>query len=145
MLPAFLALSCCGPKPAGKVVYGPHCGICHHGGGGMPGEIPPLVGRLDLIASTPEGRHYLVDVILDGLRGPFVTQGYRYDFSMPPFRRLLDDQQVADVLNWLIERGDSRPAPRITPQEVARARAQPGHPAATYHERQILDGKYPLP
>lgn len=144
-LPLCLALTSCGKKPAGQAVYGPNCGICHHGGSGMPGETPPLIGRLDVIAQTPEGRHYLATVLLNGLRGRFDTQGYRYDYSMPAYRDRLSDQQIADVLNWLIVRGQSKPTPALTAAEVASVRAQPGDPATSYQERQILNQKHPLP
>ena len=140
-----LALASCGKKPAGQAVYGPNCGICHHGGSGMPGETPPLVGRVDFIAQTPEGRHYLANVLLNGLRGSFTTQGYRYNYSMPAYRDRLTDQQIADTLNWLIARGNIKPSPTITPAEVASARAQQGDPAASYQERQLLEQKQPLP
>ncbi|KXV34002.1 c-type cytochrome [Gluconobacter thailandicus] len=145
VLPLCLALTSCGKKPAGQAVYGPHCGICHHGGGGMPGETPPLVGRVDVIAQTPEGRHYLASVLLNGLRGSFTTQGYGYNYSMPAYRDLLTDQQISDTLNWLIARGQIKPAPVITPAEIARARTTPGDPATSYQERKLLEQKHPLP
>lgn len=145
VLPLCLTLTCCGKKPAGQAVYGPNCGICHHGGGGMPGETPPLVGRLDIIAQTPEGRHYLATVLLNGLRGSFKTQGYGYNYSMPAYRDRLTDQQISDTLNWLIARGQTQPAPIIAPADIASARMQPGDPATSYQERKLLEQKHPLP
>ncbi|WP_336759992.1 cytochrome c [Asaia sp. VD9] len=118
---ASLALSGCGKKSAGQKLYGPNCGICHHGGNGLPGEVPPLVGRLDLIAKTPAGRDYLARVMLNGLDGPIRANGSRYNFSMPSFRRL-SDEQLSLILNWLIERGATKPAPHIGPEIFARAR-----------------------
>ncbi|GBD56895.1 c-type cytochrome [Gluconobacter wancherniae] len=140
-----LALASCGKKPPGQAAYGPHCGICHHSGSGMPGEVPPLVGRLDIIAQTPEGRHYLADVLLNGLEGHFRTQGYDYNFSMSPFRSQLTDQQISDILNWLISRGNTKPAPTISPADIAAARAQSGDPSATYRERMKVNAQHPFP
>ncbi|QDH16374.1 c-type cytochrome [Swingsia samuiensis] len=140
-----ISLACCGKKSPGQTAYGPNCGICHHGGKGMPGEIPPLVGRLDIIAQSPEGRRYLADVLLNGLHGPFTTQGYTYNYSMPSFRDRLNDQEISEILNWLISRGETKPSPIITPQDIAHARLLSGDPALTYKERQNLNLKHPLP
>ncbi|QDH25734.1 cytochrome c [Neokomagataea tanensis] len=139
------SLSACGRKSPGAHVYGPHCGICHHGGGGMPGETPPLVGRLDIIAQTPEGRTYLANVLLYGLEGPFKTQGYSYRYSMPGFASQLSDHDIAVTLNWLIDQGETKPAPHITDAEVAAARTHIGTPTSTYKLRATLDQTHPLP
>lgn len=122
-LMATLALAGCGKKSAGQKLYGPNCGICHHGGSGLPGEVPPLVGRLDIIAKTPEGRDYLARVMLNGLDGPIKANGGRYNFSMPSFRRL-NDEQLSLILNWLISRGTTNPAPVLTPDVFAAARRE---------------------
>ncbi|NVN43168.1 cytochrome c [Asaia siamensis] len=120
---ATLALAGCGKKSAGQKLYGPNCGICHHGGSGLPGEVPPLAGRLDIIAKTPEGRDYLARVMLNGLDGPITANGGHYNFSMPSFRRLTDEQ-LSLILNWLISRGTTTPAPVITPDIFAAARKE---------------------
>nr|WP_294916519.1 cytochrome c [uncultured Neokomagataea sp.] len=139
------SLSACGRKSPGAHIYGPHCGICHHGGSGMPGETPPLVGRLDVIAQTPEGRAYLANVLLYGLQGPFKTQGYSYNYSMPGFAAQLSDHDIAEVLNWLIERGSTKPAPQITDAEIAAARSHPGTPISSFKLRTTLDQTHPIP
>lgn len=118
-----LVLAGCKPKTPGQKLYGFNCGICHHSGGGQPGEFPPLVGRLDVIAQTPEGRKYLAAVMINGLNGPITAGGSSYDFSMPPFSRL-SDKDLALILNWLISQGKTTPSPTISPDLFSEARAQ---------------------
>jgi len=141
---ATLALSGCGKKSPGQKLYGPNCGICHHGGNGLPGEVPPLVGRLDLIARTPEGRDYLARVMLNGLDGPIMANGTRYNFSMPSFRRL-SDEQLSLILNWLISRGATQPVPVMTPETFASARKQEIGSNRVHELRKALESKGQIP
>lgn len=139
-----LALSGCGRQPAGQRLYGPNCGICHHGGGGLPGEIPPLSHRLTTIAQSQAGRAYLVDVLLNGLMGPITADGKPFNFSMPSFRRL-SDEEISLILNWLIDRDTQNPPPRITAAEVALARQKRLSPFAVHEERDALNAQHALP
>ena len=117
---AVLLLAGCSPKSP-KSLYGNNCGICHHGGDGMPGSVPPLVGRIDKIAATPEGRHYLADVLMHGVSGRIMANGQPYNAEMPPFR-YLKDEDVASILTWLSARGGREKAPAISPSDIAAAR-----------------------
>ncbi|MFT8676540.1 MAG: cytochrome c [Acetobacter sp.] len=127
-----------------KSLYGSNCGICHHSGDGMPGEVPPLVGRLDRIASTAEGRHYLANVLMNGVSGPIKANGLRYNAEMPPFRYLSDDD-VAAILTWLSSRGQTKPAPEITAADIAQARAVRQSAGKIASERENLDRLHPIP
>ncbi|MCP9320932.1 cytochrome c [Acetobacter persici] len=140
---ATLCLTACTPK-SGAGLYGTNCGICHHGGDGMPGAVPPLVGRVDRIASTPEGRKYLADVLMNGVSGPIKANGQPYEAEMPPFR-YLKDEQVAQILTWLSSRGQTSPAPQITAADVAAARTTRKSAGMVAQEREELDRKAPLP
>lgn len=127
--------------------YGEQCGICHHGGRGQVSETPPLFGRIDQIASTPEGKHYIIDVLLNGVSGPITANGEHFDWAMPSFRRL-SDEQIAGILTWVAAQG-GRNATRNTPvfeaQDIARQRL-PMHSAVQVRaEREALDQKYALP
>ncbi|MBB2202508.1 cytochrome c [Gluconacetobacter tumulisoli] len=124
--------------------YRPNCGICHHGGEGMKGEIPPLIGRIDQIARTPEGRHYLADVLLNGLNGPLIANGDRYNFSMPSFRRL-PDQDIAAILTYLSAAGDRPDPPVFHAADIAAQRTPVLSPSAVADERRALDKIHPLP
>ncbi|GCE79316.1 c-type cytochrome [Komagataeibacter oboediens] len=129
----------------GYARYRTNCGICHHGGEGMKGEIPPVSGRVDKIASTPEGKQYLMHVLLNGLNGPLQIDGVRYNFSMPPFRAHLSDEEIASILTYLATRGDTRPAPVFRAADVAAERAHPMTTTMVAEERRRLDAIHPLP
>lgn len=140
-----MILTACSGKHEGAARYRTNCGICHHGGEGMKGEIPPLIGRIDLIAATAEGRHYLADVLLNGLNGPLDIRGVHYNFSMPSFRNRLTDHEIASILTYLAARGDSARPPVFTAEEIAALRAHPLPPSAVADERRRLDGIHRLP
>ncbi|MBS0961280.1 c-type cytochrome [Acetobacter thailandicus] len=110
-------------KKSPQRLYGMNCGICHHSGDGMPGSVPPVRGRINIIASTPEGKRYLADVLINGLSGAIVVDGKPYDSYMPSFDRL-KDEEIATILNWLSARGDTKPAPTLTAADIAEARAR---------------------
>lgn len=61
--------------------------------------------------------------MLNGLDGPIQANGSRYNFSMPSFRRL-NDEQLALILNWLIARGATTPPPQMMPEDFSRVRAE---------------------
>ncbi|MCG4258390.1 c-type cytochrome [Acetobacter senegalensis] len=138
-----LLLGGCSPKSP-KNLYGSNCGICHHSGDGMPGSVPPLVGRLDRIASTPEGRKYLADVLMNGVSGPIMANGMPYEAEMPPFRYLKDDE-VAQILSWLSARGSTQPAPVMTKEDIAAARAVRKSAGMVAEERENLNKLSPIP
>ncbi|GCE82845.1 cytochrome c [Komagataeibacter diospyri] len=140
-----LLTACTRHGQEGYARYRTNCGICHHGGEGMKGEIPPVSGRVDRIAATPEGKQYLMHVLLNGLNGPLQIDGVRYNFSMPPFRAHLSDVEIASILSYLATRGDTRPIPVFTPEEVAAERARPLTTTMVAEERRRLDAIHPLP
>ena len=116
----------------------------HHVGGGMHGTVPPLGGRMDKIAATPEGRHYLADVLMNGVSGPITANGQPYNAEMPPFR-YLQDEEVAKILTWLSSRGTTKPAPEITAQDIAAARSNRISSGKVADEREALNKIAPLP
>lgn len=138
-----LFLAGCSPKSP-KSLYGSNCGICHHSGDGMPGSVPPLVGRIDRIASTPEGRKYLADVLMNGVSGPILANGAPYEAEMPPFR-YLKDEEVAQILSWLSARGATQPAPVLTKEDIAAARAVRKSAGMVAEERENLNKLFPIP
>ncbi|GBQ29561.1 cytochrome c class I [Gluconacetobacter sacchari DSM 12717] len=135
---------CSRHTPLGQARYRTNCGICHHGGEGMLGEIPPLTGRIDQIARTPEGRHYLIDVLLNGLNGPLVANGGRYNFSMPSFRRL-SDTEIAAILTYLSASGGRADPPTFQAGDVAAQRGATLGPSRVADERQTVDRLHPMP
>ncbi|MBB6029232.1 c-type cytochrome [Oceanithermus desulfurans] len=112
------------------VLYARYCQVCHReDGSGTPGTFPSLGGSVRKLATFERGREYLIAVTLFGLKGMLVQGPYTYERFMPGYAPLLDDAEVAALLNWIRARfGWTRPAPApvrpFTPEEAARMRAR---------------------
>jgi mono/diheme cytochrome c family protein len=82
----------------GKAVYMELCITCHLANGkGVPGAFPPLNPSNWLIEKRTESIH----AVKYGLKGPIQVNGKPYDNVMLPLG--LDDQEVADVMNYSIQ------------------------------------------
>lgn len=93
----------------GKVIYDALCAACHmpegQGAGGA-GMYPALAGNENLLAAD-----YPVHVVIHGQK------------AMPPLADLLDDAQVAAVVNYIrTSFGNSYAEDPATPESVAAAR-----------------------
>lgn len=91
----------------GAAIYAHACQACHmaHGEGAQgAGRYPALAGNVR--AGAPL---YVMDVVLNGLHG------------MPPFRGVLSDQQIADVVNYLVRDLNGHDA-TLTARDVRGAR-----------------------
>lgn len=85
---------------AGESVYSTTCVACHmQNGAGVPSAFPPLAGHFPDLVAAEGGRDYVINVVLYGLSGPIEVDGTPYNSVMTP--QMLDDQQVADVLNYV--------------------------------------------
>ncbi|RTG95689.1 c-type cytochrome [Thermus scotoductus] len=124
LLPAllFLGLLALGQSPGAKL-YSANCQSCHQATGqGIPGAFPPLT-HLDQVVQAKGGREYLIRVVLYGLQGPLTVQGKTYNGVMPPFRQL-KDQEVADLLNYVLATFAKSKAKPISAEEVKAQRAR---------------------
>ncbi|GAN87210.1 cytochrome c [Komagataeibacter intermedius] len=129
----------------GTALFQSNCSMCHQPNGqGVPGQFPALAGRVGKIASTPEGRQYVVAVALNGIMGAITIQGNSYAGFMPPFKMLADDQVVA-ILNHVAGLPDGPDATIFTVQDVTAARAKSIAPSAMVEKRKALDALHPLP
>ena len=89
-------------SPSGEASQ--RCAACHLAdGAGVPGAFPPLKHRAAKIASTAEGRAYLVAVVNVGLMGSITIDGIPYMGVMPAQGTLYDAQGVSDVLNYAVQ------------------------------------------
>ncbi len=80
----------------GEQAYAANCAVCHQANGeGMPGVFPPLKGNKAVLNDDPS--HH-IDVVLHGLHGK-VIDGVSYSVAMPPFGALLNDTQIANIIN----------------------------------------------
>lgn len=110
------------PAPAasrlqGATLYMDHCGGCHQAKGrGVPSVFPPLAGNGAVIAPDPAN---ILKVVLGGVpqRGGYIP--------MPAFAGQLDDQQIADIANYVRTSWGNTASPNSTAAMVAKLRAAP--------------------
>jgi mono/diheme cytochrome c family protein len=97
-------------EQGGADLFGNVCAACHQPdarGAVGAGAYPPLAADAKL-ASTD----FLLSVLLQGLRG------------MPPVGRMMTDEQVADVANYVRTHFGNDYAPAISAADVSAARQQ---------------------
>ena len=101
-------------RAAGATLYLDHCAGCHQAKGrGIPGVFPPLAGNGVVIAPDPAN---VLNVILGGVPA---KGGY---IPMPPFGAQLDDDQVAQIANYVRTSWGNNASADVTPAAVARLR-----------------------
>lgn len=80
------------------------CAACHLATGeGIPGAFPPLKGRVASIATSAEGRIYLVAVVNSGLMGPITVAGTPYMGVMPAQGSVYDTAGISEALNYAVQ------------------------------------------
>jgi mono/diheme cytochrome c family protein len=105
-------------RQAGAKLYVDNCMPCHQSKGrGMPGVFPPLAGNGAIVAPLPN------DVIKAVLAGIPARNGY---IAMPTFASRLNDQQIADLANYVRTSWGNTAAPNATAQTVKGLRATLG-------------------
>ncbi|MEO7726904.1 MAG: cytochrome c [Burkholderiales bacterium] len=105
----------------GEKLYAKHCADCHAAGGdGVPPAYPPLARNRALTM------HSAVNPIRMVLNGGFApgTAGNPRPYGMPPFRPLLNDDEVAAVVSYIRNSWGNR-AGLVSPIEVDRYRSVP--------------------
>jgi mono/diheme cytochrome c family protein len=87
------------------------CAACHlPTGEGVPGAFPPLKGRVAALASSQEGRAYLVAVVNVGLIGSITVDSIPYMGVMPAQGSSYDAQGISRVLNYSVQVIDAHSA-----------------------------------
>jgi mono/diheme cytochrome c family protein len=100
----------------GASLYMDHCSACHQAKGrGMTGIFPPLAGNGAVIARDPGN---VLQAILKGIP---MRNGY---VAMPSFATQLNDQQVADVANYVRTSWGNTAVANATAADAAKLRAQ---------------------
>jgi hypothetical protein len=80
------------------------CAACHMATGeGIPGAFPPLKGRVASMASSAQGRTYLVAVVNSGLMGPITVAGTPYMGVMPAQGSVYDAAGISEALNHAVQ------------------------------------------
>jgi mono/diheme cytochrome c family protein len=102
----------------GKAIYEQTCLPCHQAdAGGVPGMNPPLQ-KSPYVQGSPAR---LIGIVLQGLNDGVEIDGETYSNPMPPFRTVLKDQDIADVLSFLRSHFGNKAGP-ISPSQVTRIR-----------------------
>ena len=111
----------------GEQTYQSLCMVCHQATGlGLPGVFPPLAGSDYLFDDIDRAIH----LVLHGKQGVIVVNGVEYNQVM--LAQNLDDEQTADVLNYVLNSWGNEHDEVITPTRVARVRAGEPAPAAAH-------------
>ena len=121
-------------KADGAQVFDTSCAFCHQAGGvGVPGQFPRLAGRAGEIASKPEGKKYLPQVLLNGMSGRISVDGDQILGIMPGFDTMSDDDMAA-LLTYLTGLDHAPVAYSADDIKTARAQARisPGDMAAQH-------------
>lgn len=103
----------------GNEVYILHCQSCHmENGEGIEGVNPP-VAKTTYLKDTKKN----IGIILNGQTGEVTVNGKKYNAIMNPMN-YLDDQQIADVLNYIRNSWGNK-YPIVTPAQVKAEREKP--------------------
>lgn len=83
---------------AGASIYVKNCGACHlPTGKGVPSLFPPLIDT-----EWTRDKKKLITTTLTGLTGEVEVNGVKYDEVMPGFAVSLSDQEIAEILNYVL-------------------------------------------
>ncbi|WP_343485875.1 cytochrome c [Allomuricauda sp. d1] len=101
----------------GETIYRKKCSACHGKNGmGKGKRIPPLA-KSDYLKNNPEES---IRGILFGQEGEIVVNGIAYDKKMKAIK--LTNQEVADVMNYIINSWGNKSSTTITREKVAELR-----------------------
>ena len=105
-----------GDTAMGRKMYEQNCSLCHQPTGlGNPAQsIPPLAGS-DWVVE--EGPNRILKLILNGIQGPITVSGKPYNSTMPPWRDVMTDEQIAAVATYIRSTWGNK-APPVKPEEV---------------------------
>lgn len=102
-------------RQRGAALYLDHCSSCHQSlGHGIAGVFPPLAGNGVILSPNPAN---IFKVVLEG-----IPAQNKY-IPMPPFAGQLNDQQIADLANYVRTSWGNNATPNATAPMVAKLRA----------------------
>ena len=98
----------------GSEVYADFCVTCHlTKGEGVKNAFPPLA-KSDYLSKN---REESIKGIKYGQKGELVVNGVSYNGTMPPMG--LEDDEIADVMNYILNSWENKSTKMVTPEEVA--------------------------
>ena len=106
-------------KTTGEKIFKKYCISCHMAdGSGVPHMNPPLIQTKYVLGEKED----LIKIILNGI-GNVEINGETYTNKMPPLKKILKDQQIADVLTY-VRKSFGNKAPAVTVTEVKAVRSK---------------------
>lgn len=97
----------------GSEIYADFCVTCHlEAGEGVEATFPPLA-KSDYLLNK---RKASIKGVKFGQRGPITVNGAVYDNTMMPMG--LEDEEVADVMNYILNSWGNSSDKMVTPEEV---------------------------
>ncbi len=103
---------------AGMGTYNAVCMACHMSSGqGIPSVFPPLAKSDYLMEDVDRA----IENLINGLSGEIIVNGAKYNQVMPASG--LDDQDIADVLNFVMNSWGNKAESTLTKAKVAKVRA----------------------
>lgn len=103
---------------AGKSTYNAVCMACHmNNGQGIASVFPPLAKSDYLMDDTDRA----IKGLIKGLTGEIEVNDKKYNQVMPASG--LDDQDIADVLNYVMNSWGNKAEKTLTKEKVAKVRA----------------------
>jgi len=97
----------------GKEVYATYCMNCHMADG-IGTDVFPPVAKADYLKKPVKT---LINIILQGQSGEIMVNKKKYDALMPS-QPYLEDEQIADVLNYIRNSLGNKIPVAITPAQV---------------------------
>lgn len=98
----------------GSEIYGDFCVTCHlEKGEGVKNTFPPLAYSDYLLNNRTES----IAGVKYGQRGEIVVNGVTYNSVMMPMG--LEDDEIADVMNYILNSWGNKSHQIVTPEEVA--------------------------
>jgi mono/diheme cytochrome c family protein len=98
----------------GAVVYENYCIACHQGDGRGEHSVYPPLDASDYLLRNPGRAAYVVKY---GFQGSMIVNGVEYNNYMASMG--LSDEEVADVMNYILNSWSNRHGRLITPEWVA--------------------------
>ena len=99
----------------GEAIYQDFCVQCHMSEGqGVPNAFPPLA-KSDFLKNNLEQS---LKGVKYGMRGPIKVNGKNYDGVM--VAQGLDDEEVADVMNYVLSNWGNKLEAQITTAQIAK-------------------------
>ncbi|MFL5320854.1 MAG: c-type cytochrome [Myxococcaceae bacterium] len=111
----------------GQKIFSTICIACHRADGtGMPNMFPPLA-KSDFLMADKERS---IRIVINGLQGPVVVNGNKFNQVMPPLGTQFKDDQIAAVLSY-VRNSFGNSGEGVTAEEVAKVRAAGGTASGT--------------